>query len=212
MVNALLGRKLGMTRIFTEDGRWVDVTLLEAGPCTVVQRKTQKHDGYEAVQVGFGAPTKRRTKSKPIAGHYKKANVDPTGVLKEFRIESASELKPGDKISNEIFKPGDRIDVSGTTKGKGFAGVIKRHGFKGGPGGHGSHFHRAPGSIGQSADPAKVYKGKKMPGRMGNVKRTTQNIEIMQVDTDKNLVVVRGAVPGANGGLVVLTHSVKGAK
>ena len=212
MVNALLGRKLGMTRIFTEDGRWVDVTLLEAGPCTVVQRKTEKRDGYEAVQVGFGSATKKRVKSKPIAGHYKKANVDPSGVLKEFRIESGSGLKAGDQISNEIFKPGDRIDISGTTKGKGFAGVIKRHGFKGGPGGHGSHFHRAPGSIGQSADPAKVYKGKKMPGRMGNVKRTTQNIEVIQVDMDKNLMVVRGSVPGANGGLVVLRHSVKGSK
>ena len=212
MVNALLGRKLGMTRIFTEDGCWVDVTLLEAGPCVVVQRKTQKHDGYEAVQVGFGSANKKRSNSKPIAGHYKKVNVEPTGVLREIRIESASDLKAGDQISNEIFKAGDRIDVSGTTKGKGFAGVIKRYGFKGGPGGHGSHFHRAPGSIGQSADPAKAYKGKRMPGRMGNVKRTTQNIEVIQVDMDKNLVVVRGSVPGANGGLVVLRHSVKGSK
>jgi large subunit ribosomal protein L3 len=212
MVNSLLGRKLGMTRIFTDDGRWVDVTLLEAGPCTVVQRKTEKTDGYEAIQVGFGSAGKKRSSIKPLAGHFKKANVEPTSVLREFRIDGASELKAGDKISNEIFKAGDRIDISGTTKGKGFAGVIKRHGFAGGPGGHGSHFHRAPGSIGQSADPAKVYKNKRMPGRMGNVKRTTQNIEVIQVDSDKNLVVVRGSVPGANGGLVVLQHSVKGSK
>ncbi len=212
MIDGILGRKLGMTRIFSEDGRWLEVTLLEAGPCTVVQRKTIETDGYEAVQVGFGEATKKTTRSKPLAGHFKKANVEAARVLREFRVESGSELKPGDKISNDIFKAGDRVDVSGTSKGKGFAGVIKRYGFKGGPGGHGSHFHRAPGSIGQSADPAKVYKGKRLPGRMGNVRRTIKNLEVLEVDAEKNLVVVRGAVPGANGGLIVLKHSAKGSK
>lgn len=211
MVTGLLGRKLGMTRVFTEDGRWIEVTVLEAGPCTVVQRKTKEKDGYEAVQVGFGDLKETRC-NKPLGGHFKKSGIAPKAVLREFRVEPGSELKPGDEINNELFKPGDHIDVSGISKGKGFAGVIKRYGFKGGPGGHGSHFHRTPGSIGQSADPAKVYKGKKLPGRMGNVKRTTINLEVVDVDTDKNLVVVRGSVPGANGVVVVLRHSVKGAK
>ena len=211
MVNGLLGRKLGMTRVFTAEGLWLDVTLVEAGPCTVVQRKTEDHDGYEAVQVGFGERKERRT-TKPLLGHFKKSGVPAKRLLREFRVEANSELKPGDEIRTDIFKTGDRVDVSGTSKGKGFAGVIKRHGFKGGPGGHGSHLHRAPGSIGQSADPAKVYKGKRMPGHMGNVRKTTQNLEVVDVDPDKNLLVVRGAVPGANGGFVVVRHSVKGAR
>lgn len=209
MINGMLGRKLGMTRVFTEDGRWIDVTLLKAGPCTVVQRKTEDTDGYEAVQVGFDDAKDKGCK-KPQQGHFKKAGITPKRVLREFRVSTDTDLKAGDEIAIDIFKTGDRVDVSGTSKGKGFAGAMKRHGFGGGPGGHGSHFHRAPGSVGQSADPAKVYKGKRMPGRMGNVKRTTQNLEIIQVDAEKNLVVVRGSVPGANGGLVVVKHSVKG--
>ncbi len=208
MVNGLLGRKLGMTRVFTEDGRWIDVTLLEAGPCMVVQRKTHDKDGYEAVQVGFGEKRESRC-TKPLRGHFKQAGLEPKRFLREFRVETKDELKPGDEIRTDIFKAGDRVDVSGTTKGKGFAGVIKRHGFGGGPGGHGSNFHRIPGSIGQSADPAKVYKGKRMPGRMGNDKRTTQNIEVVDVDAQKNLLIVRGSVPGAQGGLVVVRHTVK---
>ena len=211
MVKALLGQKLGMTRMFTEDGRWIEVTLVEAGPCTVIQRKTKETDGYEAVQVGFGDVKESRC-VKPQKGHFAKAGVKPKRVLREFRVDAGSELKVGDEIRNNIFSAGDKVDVSGNSKGKGFAGAIKRHGFGGGPGGHGSHFHRAPGSIGQSADPAKVYKGKRMPGRMGNVKKTTQNLEIVDVDAEKNLLVVRGAIPGANGGVVVVKHSVKGAK
>lgn len=211
MVNGLLGRKLGMTRVFTEDGRWIHVTLVEAGPCTVVQKKTQDSDGYDAVQVGFGEVKESRL-NKPVLGHYAKSGQAPKRVLKEFRVPAGTEINVGDEIRNDIFKAGDRVDVSGTSKGKGFAGVIKRHGMAGGPGAHGSHFHRAPGSIGQSADPSKVYKGKRLPGRMGNNKRTTQNIEIVDVDAEKNLVLLRGAVPGANGGLVVLKLSAKGAK
>lgn len=211
MVNGLLGRKLGMTRVFTEDGRWVHVTLVEAGPCTVVQKKTQDSDGYDAIQVGFGDVKESRL-NKPLQGHYAKAGQTPRRILKEFRIAEGTEVNVGDEIRNDIFKAGDRVDVSGTSKGKGFAGVIKRHGMAGGPGGHGSHFHRAPGSVGQSADPAKVYKGKRMPGRMGNAKRTMQNLEIVDVDAEKNLLLLRGAVPGANGGVVIVKRSMKGSK
>jgi len=210
MLNGILGRKLGMTCIFTEDGRWIDVTLVKAGPCTVIQRKTTDSDGYEAVQVGF-EDKKEKNVNKPMGGHYAKSGVAPKKVLREFRVDAENELKVGDEITSEIFKAGDRVDVQGTSKGKGFAGAMKRHGFGGGPGGHGSHFHRAPGSIGQSADPAKVYKGKRMPGHMGNRKVTTHNLEVVDVDTEKNLIVVRGSVPGANGGLVVVKSSVKGS-
>ncbi len=206
----ILGKKVGMTRVFTEDGRWIDVTLVEAGPCTVVQRKTQDKDNYDAVQVGFGAVKDTRVK-KPLQGHFKKAGVDAKRILREFRVAPDNEMKPGDEIKADIFSSGDRVDISGTSKGRGFAGVIKRHGFGGGPGGHGSHFHRAPGSIGQSADPAKVYKGKKLPGHMGDRKITVQNLEVVDVDIEKNLLVVRGSVPGANGGLIVVKKSVKGA-
>lgn len=211
MVNGLLGRKLGMTRVFTEDGRWINVTLVEAGPCTVIQKKTQDTDGYDAVQVGFGDVKEARL-NKPQHGHFKKAGQSLKKILKEFRVTADSGLSVGDEIRSDIFKAGDRVDVSGTSKGKGFAGVIKRHGFAGGPGGHGSHFHRAPGSIGQSADPSKVYKGKRLPGRMGNNCRTTQNLEIVRVDEEKNLLLVRGPVPGANGGMVVVKLSTKGSK
>jgi large subunit ribosomal protein L3 len=211
MVNGLLGRKLGMSRIFTEEGRWIEVTLLEAGPCTVVQRKTSDSDGYDAVQVGYGEVKEKRV-NKPQMGHFKKTGIAPKRFLREFRIDGSSELQPGDELKIDMFKSGDRVDVSGTSKGKGFQGVIKRHGYSGGPGGHGSHFHRAPGSIGQCADPAKVYKGKGMPGQMGNKKTTTQNLEVIDVDPEKNLLVVRGAVPGAPGGLVVVKQSVKQKK
>ncbi len=212
MLKGLLGRKLGMTRIFTEEGLWIDVTLVETGPCTVVQRKTKDHDGYEAVQVGYGEVAEKRC-TKPMLGHYKSAGVTPRRVLKEFRVDAASGLKPGDEISGQdIFKTGDRVDICGVSKGKGFQGVMKRHGFGGGPGGHGSMFHRAPGSIGASADPSEVVKGKRLPGQMGNVNVTVQNLQVVDIVPEKNLLVVRGAVPGAKGGMVVVKHSVKGAK
>lgn len=210
MITALLGKKLGMTRVFTDDGRWIDVTVLQAGPCTVVQRKTKDSDGYDAVQIGFGDLKESRC-NKPMTGHFSKAGISPKRTLREMRIEENSELKPGDEIKADIFQSGDRVDVSGISKGKGFAGVIKRHGFSGGPGGHGSHLHRAPGSIGQSADPAKVYKGKKMPGHMGNKRITVENLEVVTVDKDKNLLLLRGSVPGATGGLVTVRKSLKGA-
>jgi len=211
MISGLLGKKLGQTRIFNEQGQSVHVTLLEAGPCEVVQRKTVDRDGYDAVQVGYGDKKESRAK-KPEQGHFAKAGVSPKRHLREFRIEGDSDLKPGDRIAADIFEAGERVDVTGQSKGKGFAGVQKRYGFGGGPGGHGSHFHRAPGSIGQSADPAKVVKGKKLPGQMGNARTTVQNLEIVQVFPEKNLIAVRGAVPGAVGGTVVVKKSIKRAK
>ncbi len=211
MLKGLLGLKLGMTRVFTEDGLWIPVTLLQAGPCTVVQRKTRANDGYEAVQVGFGDKKEKRC-TKPLLQHFKRAGVTPKRVLKEFKVEDDEALKPGDEVRTDIFKKGDRVDVSGLSKGRGFAGVIKRHNFSGGPGGHGSHFHRAPGSVGASADPAEVVKGKKLPGRMGNSHVTIQNLEVMDVMPEKNLLVIKGAVPGANGGMVEVKHTLKGAK
>ena len=211
MALGILGKKIGMTRIFTDDGRWVVVTVVEAGPCKVIQRKTKETDGYEAVQLGFGE-LKESKCNKPQSGHFAKADIKPMRVLKELRIGGDSKLSPGDELKADMFAVGDRVDVSGTSKGKGFAGAMKRHNFSGGPGGHGSHFHRTPGSIGQSADPAKVYKNKKMPGHMGNRKITIQNLEVVTVDTEKNLLLIRGNVPGANGGLVTVHKSVKGAQ
>ena len=208
MLNGLLGKKLGMTRIFTEDGRWIDVTLLEAGPCTVVQRKTQGKEGYDAVQLGFGDVKERRI-TKPLQGHFAKLGVALKRTLREFRVDKTSELKPGDEVRADIFQTGDRVDVCGTSKGKGFAGGIKRHHWDGGPSTHGSNFHRAPGSIGQSASPGRVIKGKTLPGHMGCERVTTQNLEVVNVDIAKNLLVVRGCVPGANGGLVMVRKSVK---
>lgn len=210
MVNGILGKKLGMTRIFTEDGRWIEVTLVEAGPCTVVQRKTASGEGYDAVQLGFGDVSDRRLK-KPIRGHFAKNGIVPKRTLREFRVAEDDPMKPGDEVRVDIFQAGDHVDVSGTSKGRGFAGGIRRHGWSGGPNTHGSNFHRAPGSIGQSADPGHVIKGKTLPGHMGDHGVTTQNLEVVQVDPDKNLLVVRGAVPGADGGLVVVKKSVKAA-
>lgn len=211
MINGLLGKKVGMTRLFTDDGHWIEVTVLEAGPCSVVQRKTKDTDGYSAVQLGYGDVKESRC-NKPLSGHFEKNGIKPKRVLKEIRVPEDAEVSTGDEIKADIFAIGDRVDICGTTKGRGFAGVIKRHGFAGGPGGHGSHFHRAPGSVGQSADPAKVYKNKRMPGHYGSTKTTVQNLEVVNVDTDKNLLIVRGSVPGANGGLVVVNKSVKGAR
>lgn len=211
MISGLLGKKVGMTRVFTDDGRWIEVTVLEAGPCTIVQRKTKDTDGYSAVQLGFGDIKESRA-NKPSTGHYAKAGLKPMRTLKEIRIPDENDAKQGDEIKADIFAIGDRLDVSGTSKGRGFAGAIKRHGFAGGPGGHGSHFHRAPGSIGQSADPAKVYKGKRMPGHYGSTTITVQNLEVVNVDADKNLIIVRGCVPGANGGLITLKKSMKGGR
>jgi large subunit ribosomal protein L3 len=194
-LKGLLGRKLGCTSVFREDGSRVAVTLIEAGPCTVLDRRTPDKNGYAAVQLGF-SPKKMQRVSKPQQGHFKKAQAGAFYLLREFHVENADAFQPGQTVTAAIFRPGDRVDVAGTTKGKGFQGGVKRHHWRGGRGSHGSMFHRAPGSIGASAYPSHVVRGHRMPGHMGHVRRTVQNVEIIQVRPEENLLVVRGAIPG----------------
>lgn len=203
-MTGLLGRKIGMTQVFDEEGHVVGVTLIEAGPCPVVAVKTVQTDGYNAVQLGFGAKKPRRVK-KPEAGHFKPAGVEPTRYLREIRLGEAPELKPGQEVRVDILSPGDMVKVTGATKGRGFQGVVKRHGFSGGEESHGSMSHRVPGSIGQSASPSRVWKGQKLPGRMGNKRVAVRNLRVVGTDTEKNLLMVRGAVPGTRGGLLIIT-------
>ena len=208
MQKCIVGKKIGMTQIFDEAGKFIPVTVVEAGPCVVVQKKTVENDGYESVQLGF-QDVKVERLTKPLKGHFAKADVAPKKVLREFRLEAAAEMNVGDIVDVDTFAAGDSVDVTGISKGKGFAGVMKRHGFGGGPGYHGSHFHRAPGSIGQCATPSRVFKNKKMAGQYGNEKLTVLNLEIVKVDAEKNLIAVKGAVPGAKGGIVFVRDSVK---
>ncbi|HHV93918.1 MAG TPA: 50S ribosomal protein L3 [Firmicutes bacterium] len=210
MPKGILGRKVGMTQVFTEDGRLVPVTVIEAAPNTVIQVKTKETDGYEAIQVGLGEKREKLI-NKPERGHLAKAGVKSVRYLREFRIEDAPEfkdLKVGDTVTVDIFKPGDLVDVTGKTKGKGFAGVVKRYGFNRGPMSHGSMYHRRVGSHGATG-PARVFKGRRMPGRMGNVQRTIQGLEIVRVDAGRNLLLVKGGVPGPRGGLLKVQASVK---
>lgn len=206
MINGLLGRKIGMSQIFAADGRRIPVTVLEAGPCVVLQKKATTTDGYEAAQVGFGAKSAHRV-NKPEMGHFKKAGQGAFAHVREFEL--VADCAVGDQFSCALFKPGDRIDVTATSKGKGFQGVIKRWGFSGGRASHGSMFKRKTGSIGQSATPSKVIKGKKMPGQMGNERVTTQNLIIVDVRPEENLILVRGAVPGPKNGLVEIRKGIK---
>ena len=209
----LLGRKVGMTQVFAADGSHVPVTVIEAGPCTVVEVRTLASHGYDALQLGFGA--KKKGVSKPAAGHFKKANVAPMRVLREVRLEKGEMLQGyevGGTVTAELFKPGDFVDVIGVSKGKGFQGGVKRHGWSGGDETHGSMFHRAPGSIGASSDPSRVWPGHRMPGRMGGDRRTVLNLVVVRVLPEQNLVLVRGAVPGANGSVVMVRKSVKVTK
>lgn len=201
MIGTILGRKLGMTQVFGEDDNVVPVTVIEAGPCTVAQVKTTATDGYEAVQLGFG-DIKESKVNKPMAGHFAKAGVAPTRWLREVRVEDASEHSVGETVTVEGFADVEKVDVTGVSKGKGFAGVIKRHGFGGGPGGHGHHFHRAPGSVGMCAYPARVFKGMRLPGHMGCDRVTVRNLQVVRVDQEHNLILVKGAVPGGKGALV----------
>lgn len=210
MIEGLIGRKLGMTQVFQDDGLVVPVTVIEAGPCVVVQRKTQDRDGYEVVQLGLVDPKAAKKANKPMRGHHEKAGVPPTRLLKEFRLEEGSELKPGDPVLVDIFQDVEKVDVIGTSKGKGFQGVMKRHGFGGGRATHGSMFHRAPGSIGQSAWPSKVLKGMRGPGQMGNRRTTQKNLRVVRVDAAKNLLLVKGAVPGSAGSAVLIRKSKTG--
>ena len=201
MVNTILGRKLGMTQVWGEDDNIIPVTVIQAGPCVISQVKTAETDGYEAVQIGFG-DIKEKKVNKPMAGHFKKADVKPVRYLREVRVENASEHEVGETCTVEAFADVAKVDVTGVSKGKGFAGVIKRHGFGGGPGGHGAHFHRAPGSIGMCASPARVLKGMRMPGQMGCDKVTVKNLSVVRVDAEQNIMLVKGAVPGGKGALV----------
>ena len=209
MIQGILGKKLGMTQVFAADGRRVPVTVVEAGPCTVLQKKTESTDGYSALQLGFSAKKTHRA-SKPMMGHFKKADQGAFAYLRELGTENVDDYQVGDQITcDAVFKAGDVVDVTGTSKGKGFQGVIKRWGFSGGRATHGSKFHRAPGSIGMSAWPARVLKGKKMPGQLGNARVTQQGLEIVEVRPEQNLVLVKGAIPGPTHGLVVLRKSFK---
>ena len=205
-VKGILGEKLGMTQIFTEDGRAVPVTVIQAGPCRVLQLKTPETDGYSAVQLGFA--TRKRT-NKPMQGHFKKADAEPTRHVVELRTDPAA-YELGQEIKADVFAPGDVTDVIGVSKGKGYAGVMKRHGFRGLGAGHGTHKkHRAPGAIGACATPSRVFKGTRMAGQMGNQRVTVLSLEVVEVDTERNLLLVKGAVPGPVGGLLMVRSGVK---
>jgi large subunit ribosomal protein L3 len=209
MSPGILGKKIGMTQVFRPDGQAVPVTLLKTGPCTVVQRKTVNSDGYEAVQLGLLEFVKPARINKPSTGHLKKAGAEGVKFLREFRLGGggSSDMKPGDQVLVGEFKPKEMVDVIGVSKGRGFAGVVKRHHFRGGEGSHGSMFHRAPGSIGASSFPSRVVPGMRMGGHMGDEQVTVRNLEIVDVMTEDNVLVVKGAVPGPNGGYVVVRRS-----
>ncbi|HXG55666.1 MAG TPA: 50S ribosomal protein L3 [Vicinamibacterales bacterium] len=209
MVTGIIGRKIGMTQVFGADGVVSPATVVKAGPCVVVQSKTTQTDGYEAVQVGYVDERPSR-ENKPQQGHYKKAGVPPTRVRRELKVAKGADApKAGDQILvNAVFNSGDRVDVIGVSRGKGFQGVMKRHNFSGGGASHGSMFHRAPGSIGASSYPSRVIKGMRMPGRMGGDRVTVRNLKIVQVDADNNLLVIHGAIPGAPGGYVIVRKAI----
>lgn len=208
MVTGIIGRKVGMTQVFETDGTVVPATVIKAGPCVVVQAKTAQSDGYEAVQLGLVDPTPAKT-DRPTAGHFKKAGVPPTRVRRELAVAPGGDApKAGDQVLVDMFAKGDRVDVIGAGRGRGFQGVIKRHHFGGGAASHGSMFHRAPGSIGASSFPSRVIKGMRAAGRMGGGRVTTRNLKVVDVDAEQHLLVLRGAVPGAPGGVVVVRRAV----
>lgn len=211
MAPGILGKKIGMTQVFDAQGRVAPVTVLQAGPCVVVQRKTREKDGYEAVQLGLVEFVKESRLTKPALGRLKRAGVDPVKYLRELRLDAQpdAELKAGDRVLAEEFKPKQRVDVIGTSKGKGFTGIIKRHNFAGGKDSHGSMSHRAPGSIGQSSYPSRVFRGLRMAGRHGGARVTTIGLEIVEVHPEDNVILVRGAVPGPNGSYVIVRRSLK---
>ena len=204
MINSILGRKVGMTQVFTEEGTVVPVTVVEAGPVVVTQLRSQGKEGYNAVQVGFEAASPKRV-NMPLAGHFAKAGVSPTRYLREFRVDDIVDMQIGQEIKVDIFKPGDKISVTGVSKGKGFAGVVKRYHFRGGPKTHGSMDHRKPQS-GGATDAARTFKGVRRPGRMGGETVTVQGLRIVRVDAEKNLLLIKGAVPGATGSLVTVSR------
>ncbi|MGL4790327.1 MAG: 50S ribosomal protein L3 [Anaerotignaceae bacterium] len=208
MKKAIMAKKVGMTQVFSEAGNLIPVTVLEAGPCFVTQKKTVENDGYAAIQVGFGEKREKLV-NKPLTGHFAKAGVAVKRFVKEFRLENVDAYEVGSELKADVFVAGDKIDVSGTSKGKGFQGAIKRHGQSRGPMSHGSKYHRGLGSLSSGTTPGRVKKGKKMPGHMGAVKITIQNLEVVRVDAEQNIILVKGAVPGPKGSLLVLKDSVK---
>jgi large subunit ribosomal protein L3 len=208
MSPGILGKKIGMTQVFLPDGQVVPVTLLKAGPCVVVDRKTPTRDGYDAVQLGLMEFVKPSRINKPMAGHFKKAGIDGVKFQRELKLRPGDDdLKPGDKVLVAQFKPSDKVDVTGVSKGRGFAGLVKRHHFRGGDASHGSMHHRAPGSIGASSYPSRVFPGTRMAGHLGTQKVTVRNLEIIEVDPEDNVLMVKGAVPGPNGGYVVVRRA-----
>lgn len=208
MNKGIIGRKIGMTQVFDETGKVIPVTVIEAGPCVVAQVKTVETDGYNAIQLGFGE-VKAKKVNKPKAGHFAKAKLEAKKHLREFRLCDVSNIKVGDEMKADIFAVGEKVDIQGTTKGKGFQGVIKRHGQHRGPMGHGSMYHRRPGSMGPTSTPGRVFKGKKLPGHMGVETVTIQNLAVVKVDLDKNVILVKGSVPGAKGAVLKIKSSVK---
>ena len=208
MKKALVGKKVGMTQIFDEAGKVIPVTVIEAGPCVVAQVKTVETDGYDAVQLGFGE-VKETKLNKPEKGHFAKAKVANKKHLREFRLDSLEGMTVGTELKADVFAAGDHVDIQGTTKGKGFQGVIKRHGQSRGPMGHGSMYHRRTGSMGSTSTPGRVFKGKKLPGHMGVQTVTIQNLDVVRVDLDKNVILVKGSVPGAKGAILKIKASVK---
>lgn len=211
MKKAIIGKKVGMTQIFDESGKVIPVTVIEAGPCVVAQVKTTENDGYNAVQLGFG-DVKESKVNKPVKGHFAKSKLALKKYLREFRMDSVEEVKVGDELKADVFAKGDKVDIQGTSKGKGFQGVIKRHGQSRGPMGHGSMYHRRPGSMGSTSTPGRVYKGKNLPGHMGYETVTVQNLEIVKVDMDKNVILIKGSVPGNKGAILKIRNSVKSTK
>ncbi len=209
-MKGILGRKIGMTQIFSDAGEAVPVTVVQAGPCLVVQRKTADRDGYDAVQIGLVEERPPRRVSQPMRGHFERAEVAPMRRLAEFPIAASDEMKAGDQIKASIFAVDDYVDVVGRGKGKGFQGVIRRHGFKGGRATHGSMFHRAPGSIGQASDPSRVFPGVRMPGQMGAKRVTAKNLRVVKIDEEKNLLFLKGSVPGPNSAYIAIQAAKRG--
>ena len=206
-MEGILGKKLGMTQVYSDEGRVIPVTVVQAGPCLVVQRRTGDRDGYEAVQLGLVEDRAPRKVSQPMRGHFEKAKVTPVRRIEEFAVRDDGEWNAGDQVKASIFNENDYVDVVGTSKGKGFQGVMKRHGFGGGRATHGSMFHRAPGSIGQASDPSRVFPGMKMPGRLGGKRVTVKNLKVVKVDEEKNLLYLRGSVPGPRNGYLAIRHA-----
>ena len=211
MKKGIIGKKIGMTQIFDEKGNVIPVTVIEAGPCVVAQVKTVETDGYDALQLGYGE-VKEKHINRPERGHFAKSKIENKKHLREFRLESIDGVKVGDEIKADVFQVGEKVDIQGTSKGKGFQGVIKRHGQHRGPMGHGSMYHRRPGSMGATSTPGRVFKGKKLPGHMGRKTITIQNLDVISVDMDKNVILVKGSVPGCKGAILKIKSAVKAAK